>query len=87
MSPFFVLSPFFAIISGFAAVLILGIAVYESKVTSVQIGAGSASSSSRRSVGSVWTVVKWAGGGAGVVEAGEALDRAGGQPENRGHGS
>ena len=56
-------------------------------MTSVQVGAGSASSSLRRSAGSVWTVVKWAGGDAGVVEAGEALDRAGGQPENRGHGS
>jgi hypothetical protein len=83
MSPF---SAFFVRISGFAVVLVLGIAAQESKVTSVEIGAGSASNSLRRSVGSVWPVVKWAGGGAGVVEAGEALDRAGGHPENCGHG-
>ena len=56
-------------------------------MTSVQFGAGSAFSSLCRSAGSMWTVVKWSAGGAGVVEAGEALDRAGGQPENRGHGS
>src|SRR5262249_8296390 len=66
------------ITSGFAAVLVFGEAVHESRVTSVQEGAGSASSSLRRSAGSV--VLKWAGAVPGSESQARLLTVPGSSP-------